>query len=73
MDKVFGVIRHLITAAGAVLVGLGISDAGQIANLTGNIETIIGAAGVVIGIVSSIVVKLKSWKLFGAAGGDANE
>ena len=65
MDKVFGVLRHIVTAAGAVLVGLGISDASQVADLTTNLETIIGAVGVVIGIVSSIVVKLKSFKLFG--------
>lgn len=65
MDKVFGVIRHIVTAAGAILVGLGISDASQVADLSTNLETIIGAVGVVIGIVSSIVVKLKSFKLFG--------
>lgn len=66
MDKVFGVIRHIITAAGAVLVGLGLADASQVADLTNNAETILGAIMTVIGIVSSIVVKLKGWKLFGS-------
>ncbi len=64
MDKVFGVLRHIVTAAGAILVGLGISDASQVADLTSNVETILGAAMTVIGIVSSIIVKLKGWKLF---------
>lgn len=67
MDKVLGVVRHIVTIAGGVLIGIGVMDADQAASLTSNFEAIAGGALAIAGIVASVVAKLKSFKLFGGA------
>lgn len=68
MDKVLGVIRHIVTIAGGVLIGIGVMDADQAAALTSNFEAIAGGVLALAGIAASVVAKLKGFKLFG--GGD---
>jgi hypothetical protein len=42
MDKILGIIRHILTFAGGYLAGQGLIDEGQIEVVVGAIITIIG-------------------------------
>lgn len=65
MDKIFGVVRHVIGLAGGVLIGLGLMDAEQSAALATNVEAISGGILAVVAIGASVIAKLKDFKLFG--------
>lgn len=73
MDKVIGIIRHVITLGGGVLVTLGLTDAAAAADLSNQVATIAGSAAIVVSIVASVVAKLKDFSfasIFGGGGSD---
>lgn len=65
MDKVYGIIRHVLGGAGALLVGLGLSDADTVAQASTNFEAIVGAVTFFAAVGASIVAKIKAGGIFG--------
>lgn len=65
MDKIMGVVRHVVGMVGAVLVALGIAEADQMATVTESLTVIGGAVLSLAAIGASIYAKVKSFKLFG--------
>lgn len=73
MDKiqaVWGVIRHALTFAGGALVALGMVSQVDWTSALTNLDTIAGAAVAVVGVVMSIIAKLKgfSWSSIFSSG-----
>lgn len=67
MDKVqavWGMVRHVLTFAGGALIALGVVDQVDWTSALTNLDTIFGAAVAVVGVVASIVAKVKGfdWK-----------
>lgn len=67
MDKIVGVVRHIIGMVGAVLVALGIAEADQMATLSESVSVIAGAVMTVGAIAASVLAKIKGFKLFGGS------
>lgn len=58
-QKIYGIVRNAIAAVGGFLVALGYTSADESAAFLTNIETIIGAVGVVIATITSLVAKIR--------------
>ena len=57
-DVIYGVIRHVVGAAGAVAVALGIADSDAVAEAVKSVEVIIGAVGVIVAFATSVWAKI---------------
>lgn len=65
MDKVIGIIRHILTFAGGVLIALGVTSEVDWSSVVTNFDAIAGAVVTLVGIVGSIIAKLKDFTWFG--------
>lgn len=63
IQTVWGVVRHALTFVGGALVALGITTQVDWTSALTNLDTIFGAAVAVVGVVASILAKVKgfSW------------
>lgn len=59
-DKVMGVVRAVVAAAGGFLVAIGWANADDMAGVAQSIETILGAIGVIGAAVASVIAKIKA-------------
>lgn len=59
MDKVLGVIRHVVGGIGAALVGFGVADQDTVGQIMPSIEQIIGGVMFLAGVAASIYDKVK--------------
>lgn len=59
MDKIMGIVRAGVAAAGGFLIALGVTDSDTVADVVTNIETILGAVGVAAAAAASVYAKVK--------------
>lgn len=59
MDKIMGVVRAGVAAIGGFLVALGVTDADTVGSVVTNLETVVGAVGVLAAAAASIYAKIK--------------
>jgi hypothetical protein len=69
MDKIIGIIRHILTFAGGVLIALGVTSEVDWSSVITNFDAIAGAVVTLVGIVASIIAKLKGFSWSGMFGG----
>ncbi len=58
MDKTLGVVRHLLSGLGGLLVGLGYANQEDVDLIFANLETILGAAMAIVATGASIWEKV---------------
>lgn len=73
MDKVLGILRHVITAGGAVLLTFGVTSADTVTTATSSFESLFGAIGVLAGIAGSIYNSIKGKQKVAAATATASD
>jgi hypothetical protein len=73
VQAVWGVVRHALTFAGGALIALGVVDQVDWTSALTNLDTIAGAGVAVVGVIASIIVKVKSfnWKNIFSSGSGA--
>lgn len=60
MDKIIGVVRHVIGIIGGILIGFGLVAEADWTSLLTNFDAVTGGIMAAIAVVASVVAKLKS-------------
>lgn len=56
-DKVWGLVRDGLKAAGGLLVGFGLAEASDVNALVSNVEVLVGAVMTIVGVIASVYAK----------------
>ncbi len=59
MDKIMGIVRTVVAAAGGFLVALGVTNAEDVGSIVTNVEAILGAGAVIAAAAASVYAKVK--------------
>lgn len=59
VDKILGIVRHVVGGLGAALVGFGLASSADVATAATSVDSIVGGALFLVGLVASIVAKIK--------------
>lgn len=60
MDKVLGIVRHIVGGVGAALIGFGFADAETVGQIMPNVEQIVGGVMFLAALAASVYAKVKS-------------
>lgn len=58
MDKIMGIVRHVLTFVGGLLVALGVTSSVDWSSVMTNFDAITGAVVAIVGVIGSIVAKV---------------
>jgi hypothetical protein len=59
MQKIFGVVRHIIGGIGAGLIGFGFANQGDITQVLTSLDGVVGGVMAIAAVVASVVSKIK--------------